>query len=83
MEAYDIIYFTGRSLMTCRKIFPTKKKYMGTPLYGVLARYTKCINLHTMSFYLTVPYNNRASLDFKSKFNLPKNIKWQAENRIG
>ena len=56
---------------------------MGTHHYSVLARYAKCINLHTMSFYLTVPYNNRASLDFKSKFNLPKNIKWQAENRIG
>ena len=56
---------------------------MGTHHYSVPARYTKCINLHTMSFYLTVPYNNRASLDFKSKFNLPKNIKWQAENRIG
>ena len=68
--------------MTCRKIFPTKKNTW-VHHYSVLARYTKCINLHTMSFYLTVPYNNRASLDFKSKFNLPKNIKWQAENRIG
>ena len=60
-----------------------QKKNTWVHHYSVLARYTKCINLHTMSFYLTVPYNNRASLDFKSKFNLPKNIKWQAENRIG